>query len=201
MSNILLTYTNMVKMTQVTPQGPCEWPHLFRPDTKFGTPGNYNITLLLPKKDAEPLMQEIDAVADRDAMVNDKKQRGTLPYKVEGDTVRIRFKQNAEIKMKNGEVRKPTINVVDATLQPIDSSVSIGNGSIVKISYATRGWGKAPSAGCSLDLIAVQVLELKEYQNTGFEAVEGGFTVDSVKPADEEIAEKEVTKEEEEGDF
>ena len=103
--------------------------------------------------------------------------------------------------MKNGEVRKPTINVVDASLEPIDSSVAIGNGSIVKVSYNTRGWGKAPSAGCSLDLIAVQVLELKEYQNTGFEAVEGGFTVDSVKPADEEIAEKEVTKEEEEGDF
>ena len=35
----------------------------------------------------------------------------------------------------------------------------------------------------------------------GFEAVEGGFTVDSVKPADEEIAEKKVSKEEEEGDF
>lgn len=188
----------MVKMN-VTPKGPCEWPHLFKPDTHFGTPGNFNITLTLPLEEAKTIMAEVDEVIEKDESMHDKKSRGTVPYKVEGDFVKIRFKQKAEIRMKDGSTRVPSIAVVDANLQPVDSTVSIGNGSMVKVSYKTRPWGpKPPNAGCALDLVAVQVIDLKEYANTGFEAVEGGFAVDSVKPIDEETKE-EVT--EEEGDF
>jgi hypothetical protein len=147
-------------------------------------------------------MAEVDEVIDKDEQLHSKKARGSVPYKVEGDFVKIRFKQKAEIRMKDGSTRVPSIAVVDANLQPVDSTVSIGNGSTVKISYNTRGWGaKPPNAGCSLDLVAVQVIDLKEYANTGFVAVEGGFTVDSVKPIHEETTQEVTQEEEAKGDF
>lgn len=89
------------------------------------------------------------------------------PYEPEYDdegnetgAVLFKFKQNAEIKQKDGTVDKITVPLFDAKGKPMKELVY--GGSEIKISFTQRPYHMASSntAGTTLDLKAVQVLEL-----------------------------------------
>ena len=62
--------------------------------------------------------------------------------------------------------------LVDSAKNPID--VLVGNGSKVKVLYKPFDWKFAGKSGTSLDLQAVQVLDLVEYRSEdGAELLDG----------------------------
>ena len=73
---------------------------------------------------------------------------------------------------KNGPRQAPT--VVDSQNNPWDKKL-IGNGSVVTVKALPFEWNYAGKSGKSADLAAVQVVELVEYGDKGFDVVEGGY--------------------------
>ena len=66
------------------------------------------------------------------------------------------------------------IALFDANVKPITNEPKIGSGTKLKMSVTPYTWF-VPSQGFgyTLRLKAVQILELKEYETTGFTATEG----------------------------
>lgn len=98
-----------------------------------------------------------------------------LPY------VRIGRKLN---KREASEV-KP--DVVDSKMNNIPSNILIGNGSKVRVKFATYWWGedergddpKEPEGGVGTTIFKVQVIDLVRYENgDDLASVDGGFSLD-----------------------
>jgi hypothetical protein len=112
----------------------------------------------------------------------------------ETGNVLLKLKQNAAFTdKKTGEERQVFVALYDAQLRPIDrKKVSIYGGSLGTASYTTRPYlvDSTNGAGISLDLKAVQVLQLvtqgeRSGQSYGFEAQDGYEGVDTEEEADE----------------
>jgi hypothetical protein len=83
------------------------------------------------------------------------------------------FKQNAEVRLKDGTVKHIKVPVFDAAGGKIDlSTVMIGGGSEGHIAFSMRPYymHATDKAGITLDLLAVQVLELREFGDRGADA-------------------------------
>ena len=83
----------------------------------------------------------------------------------------IKLKRKVE---RNDGTKNPVPRLVDAKKNPID--VLVGNGSQIKALYKEFEWTFAGKSGKSLDLQAVQVLDLVPY-GEDFDVAEG-FTSD-----------------------
>lgn len=78
---------------------------------------------------------------------------------------------NANLKRKifkneAGEITTPSIKVVDKKMNPIADVNSIGNGTLANVQVDFKPYDVAGNKGVSVRLIAVQVLELKEFSSS-----------------------------------
>lgn len=167
----------------ITPVGTAQYPWLNNPDTKWHELGEYKVNLILDATDAEAVIEAIDQELKAVAAKNKAKKRAPLPFTEElGDngepTGRYIFKCKSRNRMnKKGELwdRKPIL--VDA--QGNKTDVSIGGGSKLRLKLELYGWANsALGAGVSLQIKAVQIIELEEFVKKEFDSIEGGFEDD-----------------------
>jgi hypothetical protein len=130
-----------------TVEGKAYWASITRPNTTF-----------------DPVYQ-IDVAVD-DITAKDFASRGVTVKEDERGKV-LKFKRKVE---RQDGTANPMPRLVDAKKNPID--VLIGNGSIVKVLYKEFEWEFAGKSGRSLDLQAVQVLDLIPY-GEDFDIAEG----------------------------
>jgi hypothetical protein len=104
-----------------------------------------------------------------------KKKAGNKPYKENDEgKIEVRFNQKAVIRTKDGEEFKKTVALLDSKGKPVKADV--GNGSTLKACYSIRPYDYN-GCGISIDLNAVQIVDLVEYTGSNFEFGEedGGF--------------------------
>jgi hypothetical protein len=173
-----------------TPVGVARYPFLLRPNTRFDPDGEYRVTLILSKAEAQALIDTIDealkasmekAIAENPAKV-DKIYPAKPPYSgiineagEETDLVQFNFKSKAKIKPRNGaEPFFIKLAIFDAKGQTISQDVRIGTGTKMKIcAELVPYFTDLVGAGVKLRLKAVQITELVEY--TGPTASQFGF--------------------------
>lgn len=211
------------KQKFVTPAGEAVYPYLNKPDTADiqGKPQRpaYKVGLRLDgdstagtiqngKASKETLRELIDRLVDEawDNKVDDipakykKVAEKAYPYDEEVDAageptgnILFKFKQNAELKLKDGSISKVKISLFDAKGKRITANV--GGGSILKVAFTHRDYamvsGKQYNVGISLDFSGVQVLKLEEYgggsaDSFGFGEEEGYDGIDDTPVVDDD---------------
>jgi len=191
----------MARTKYITPTGAAVYPWLNTPDSRVfnGQPARpaYKVSLRLEGEDVTKLQKTIDVLVEEsyqkaleEAKPADKKKiKKAYPYSEEFDAdgnetgaYLFKFKQNAEIKTRSGEVIKTNVPLFDAKKKVMKEPIF--GGSEIKVAFTTRPYYMAStkSAGISCDLAAVQVLELGNGgqaassfgfgEEEGFEAVE-----------------------------
>ena len=174
----------------VSPKAKCKWVNVKSPHPDYDT---YQITLMLPVKseEAKDLMGKIDGWVADEVKASGKQASEFLPYKEDGDDIIFKFKQKASIKGRGGESRNIKIMVVDSHMKPCN--VDIGWGSTVKVSYSPIPYTVNGKSGVTLYFNAVQVIDLVEYETSGF-AKEEGFV--SEEPSENPFITNESSNEE-----
>jgi hypothetical protein len=187
--------------TLTTPTGRLKYPNLvkerdFKGDGKFA----FDTKMILEGEAAASFMATCDAhmVAAQKEL---KKPKGRPPYAPvldkDGNEVpgQIEVKFRVPARWKSGESRRPKQYKGDGT--PVEGGVAnIGGGTRARIFASVYYREHAGTAGISLQPLAIQIVELVEYQGGApdpeFDAVEGAeefdvasvFTpVDETKPA------------------
>lgn len=156
------------KNTFVSPKGTAAYAWLTKADTKFNPDGVFKTSLVVKKADAEPFIEAI-----RNAYVEElgskKLAKANLSHEVneEDGTVTFKFKSQ----------KKPKL--FDSKGRPVTKDISVGNGSVIKISGAFGPYDKGANTGCALYLNQVQIIDLVEWTgSSAFGEEEGGFTFD-----------------------
>lgn len=185
-----------------TPKGVAIFPWITRPDTKFNPDGDYRVTLRIPREEAQPFIDKLQALYDDFLKTETAKlpkgkkvKQVDLPiadvYDDEGNEtgeVDIKFKSKASFKDKKGNVIQRSIPLVDSKGNRIESDIALFGGSVIRVCTEPNLYNN-PSLGLgmSLRISAVQVIELVSGGggNFGFEAEEGGYEASS-KPQDDE---------------
>lgn len=187
----------------VTPAGIAEYPKLNEPDYKFNPDGEYKVTLVIPAKDAQGFvgqLEELYAAAYeqiKSEQPGKKVKQADEPWKVRDDgSIEVRFKMRAKIKTRDGREMTLSPIIVDAKGTPC--SVQVGGGSKIKVAFTTAPYFTAlVGAGLSLRLQGVQVINLVQggggFTNLGF-TPEEGYSAEPAQP-------KAVTVDLEDGDF
>ncbi|MGE0175222.1 MAG: hypothetical protein AB7T49_20725 [Oligoflexales bacterium] len=200
--------TNRQRHPQITtPVGVAQYPFLLRPHTRFDPDGEYRVTLILPKAEAQALIDTIDsalsaslekAVAENPAKA-DKVHPAQPPYSIltneageETGNVRFNFKAKAKIKPRNGaEPFRIKLAIFDARGQAVSPDVRIGTGTRMKIcAEVVPYFTDLVGAGVKLRLKAVQIVDLVEYN--GPTASQFGFGLEegydsTVTPVEDEL--------------
>lgn len=190
-------------MSNLIIKGKANWVKVFEPDTKFNPTGDYTIDVIAPADDPATvaMCERLDGIvqeAFNDEVKNKPQVKNTLStrssYKPEmhyetgeptGNLV-FKFKMKAEVRKKDGTTFSQQPVVVDAKRQPVDRTVGIGNGSVVKVAFDAAPYVVQGTAGVAMRLKAVQVIELIEYSGTGGDSLfdeEDGFE-GAATPAD-----------------
>jgi len=210
----------------ISPAGVARYPHLHRPDDRpiNGVPQTprYKLDLALEAGAAEEIKalindrveQSYKEACDANRKVKKQIQR-QYPYFAETDddgdvTGRLvfRFKQNAQIKRKDGTVKDVVVQMFDAKGQQLKDVKPFG-GTVLKAAYSIRPYFMAAtkSAGVTLDLQAVQILELvnageRSAESFGF-GVEEGYVAEAsgAGESSDEDADEDDDGDEDEADF
>ena len=175
-----------MKKTHVTPAGQAIWPKLSQPETKFDADGVYETSLRLDAETGQKFLSMLEEKLEEHHAEENKRQgeqvkKGSISYKnVEVDGVAtgeldFKFKMKA-LAGKKGQQWSQRPKLVDAKGTPIDpDKVSVGSGSKIKISYSIYPYYSAMvGAGLSLQLRAVQIIDLVEYAGSDGKSL--GFT-------------------------
>jgi len=198
----------MARQRFTTPKGTAVYPWLNVPDSRVfnGTPSRpaYKVSLRLEGEDAETLKKILDPVVEEsyqkaleEAKTADKKKIAkAYPYGEEYDAAGnetgaylFKFKQNAELKTRTGDVIKVNVPLFDSKKKIMTEDIY--GGSEIKVAFSTRPYFMAStkSAGISCDLSAVQVLELSSGNQAagafGFGEEDGFEGAVEVKAAEE----------------
>jgi hypothetical protein len=177
----------MARQIIVSPLGTAEWAKVIEPGEAYeeGNPPEWTIDLVLdPGNDAshydfisqiEQWFQEVHPVVPKgvEACWPFKDHLG--PDRKPDGLTTVRFKRNT-ISKKGNEVPGPVI--VDAKKKPWNRELLIGNGSKVKVGFSYFGWERKNRYGISLDLAALQIIDLVPYEApdpTGGFGEEDGF--------------------------
>jgi len=165
--------------TIITPKGTARYPWLNKADTKWHDLGEYKVDLLIPKAEAAPLIELIEEAFEKTKAMNKSKKDAPRPYfddvTADGDEtglVVFKCKNKNRINSKTGEVwdRKPII--VDSKGNPTD--VEIGGGSVLRGKLELYPWhNSALGTGVSLQIKAIQVVELEPLRKQEFDAIDG----------------------------
>lgn len=142
------------------------YAYLTSPDTAFDPNGVYKTDFKMTADEAKPLLDEMRAVAKE--AFGDDAAKVTLPYKTDPDTGELIFKVKS----------KYIPRFVDAAGKNVDASTMppVYGGSTARIAGSIQSYSKSGNMGVTLQLAAVQVIELAERQGgANFDAVDGGF--------------------------
>jgi hypothetical protein len=181
-----------------TPAGIARYPWLNKPDTKFQPEGEYKVGLVLKKAEAKPLIDACAKLQKEVAALNKTKKLAKLPFANEEDSDGNETGNvivSCKVKCRDGWDRKPKF--FDAAGNRID--VKLGGGSKIKLNVELYGWHAASlGAGVTLQPVAVQVLDLVEFESGGnaesygFGKEEGfvGETFDKSDKEDEAVSEE-----------
>lgn len=180
----------MPRQIIVSPLGLAEWAKVIEPGEAYEkeNPAEWTLDLVLDPNNnpahldfisqIELWFQELHGsrakVAERGWPFRDHLDAEKKP----DGLVTVRFKRTT-ISRKGNPVPAPV--VVDAKKKPWNRDLLIGNGSKVKVGFAYYGWERGGRHGISLDLSAVQVLDLVPYEMpdpTGAFAEEDGYEVE-----------------------
>lgn len=176
--------------------GTAVYPHILHADARFNADRPlFKVKLRLDGEDAQNLKARIDAgvkEAMDDFMENGdgakmtpgerKKITAYYPYEEEEDdagektgSILFEFKQNTQIRLKDGTVKDIVIGIYDAAGKPMHKEV--GGGSIIRVNYSIRPipMKSLKQVGVRLDFGRVQVKDWKEPRAAGggFGAVDG----------------------------
>jgi len=192
----------MSKELNYTPKGISNYTWLSRPDTKFNPNGVYTVTLAFDKK-AKGVKEMCKKLMDAYKKAQKpKKKGGKKPYEENDEgMIEIRFSQKAVIETKSGDTFEKTVAILDSKGKPANLKVQVGNGSTMKACYSIRPYDYN-GCGLSLDLNAVSIVDLVEYDGTSnyeFDEEEGGFEGNDA-PADDDEMNKENWDNDEEDD-
>jgi hypothetical protein len=125
-------------------EGTAYWASITRPNEKFEP--MWRVDVALSDKDAEEFKSK--GINLKESVIEDKTVKNLVTFK-------------RKVSKANGDKNsQPTL--VDAEKKPLDKIV--GNGSKVKVMYKSYDWNYKGKTGVGLDLQAVQVVDLIEYQ-------------------------------------
>lgn len=161
--------------------GIASYPKIDRPDTKFDDNGQYSCDIVIPEADAETFMKRLIAYHKEKLGKAPSKSGNSMWEPVEDDDgeptgdIKFKIKVKNKISKKTGKLwdRKP--RVFDAAGNLIKGETNLGGGSKVKVSFELYDWESGGKEGISLQLQAIQILELVEYTGGGASADEYGF--------------------------
>lgn len=125
-------------------EGTAYWASITRPNEKFEP--MWRVDVALSDKDAEDFKSK--GVNLKESVIEDKTVNNLVTFK-------------RKVSKANGD-RNSQPTLVDADKKPLDKIV--GNGSKVKVMYKSYDWNYKGKTGTGLDLQAVQVVDLIEYQ-------------------------------------
>lgn len=152
----------------MTDKGIAVYPWLNKADTKFDPDGTYKTGIRLDADSAKGLIQTMKQLAVDE--FGKKGETAKLPFQNDADTGEYIF--NAKSKYKPKMVDSAG-HVIDPYNQP-----QVWGGSTIRIKGSMNPYSAAGNIGVSLQLSAVQIIELSEGESNGdatFDAVEGGF--------------------------
>lgn len=198
-----------------SPVGVFVWPKLNEPDYKFNEDGEYGVKLALDPQNEEHAaflanLDERAAAALEEMKEANKKYAKVMtlaePYAPELDKdgeetgrVLVNFTMPAIITRKSDKktwTMKPAL--FDANGTPLSPDQKIGGGSTGRVAFESWSYfnasGKEKTAGITKRLVAVQVLERKEWQGNadasafGFDVVDGFAAAATTEDSDTETA-------------
>ena len=186
-----------IKLT--TPMGVAKYCWLNKPDTKFETPGDFKVNLVLDKEEAEPFIEKIEKVLSD--LIEEEKLRGKkkvkeapLPYTDETDD-EGNPTGNVEFKFKTKSTVKPKIPMFDSKGTPM-FDVNVWAGSKIKISSLIYPYVMPIGAGISLKINAVQILDHVQgsggTEGFGFEEEDGYVLSEEDQSSEDATDEQEV---------
>lgn len=191
----------------VTPQGIAEYPHIEEPDTKFDEEGLYHVNLILDKEQASPIVETMSQILNTfiatDTKVKEAKSRGKqfiiqdFFEDLDGDDIRLKFKQKATYTRKSdGKIIQVKIPVFDSKGVPVQDT-KIGGGSTIRVCFTANPYymPATKSVGLSLRLVAVKLIELKEWGSNTAEAYGFGEEEEGYQATKKEEAVVEPKKE------
>lgn len=178
---------------KTSPFGVAVHPWLNKPDTKFaaGGAGVYQTGLRLEGAEALKFKEEITAAADAafaeltEELTPGERKKWSVyyPFEEEEDdagnptgAIVFDFKQNAEIRLKDGTTKRVQIGLQDSAGN--DITKPIFGGSTIRLMYSTRAipMKSNKQAGVRLDFSMAQVLKLVQGGGgRGFGKVDGGY--------------------------
>ena len=143
---------------QITIYGIAEFSFLNERDTAFGEPGEYKVTLKVPRAKAGALIRDIDAVISEElkaAKPEEGMKMKRKPFKVIGEEVH--FKAHSQY--------KPVL--WDKDQNKLDEKIQVWKGSTMWANCKASGYTKAIGVGATLLLGSVQIDKLVEGTGDG----------------------------------
>ena len=205
----------MAKSSKVM-RGNALWAKLFEPDTKFDANGVYSISLVLPEVDASEMCEYLDGLVEakfdeevkgKPALKNQLSKNppyATVYDRETGDAtgeIEFKFKLKAKVNTRDGRTFEQKVAVVDAKRHPVNSEISVGNGSVCKVAFEPMPYMVAGTkmVGVSLRLKAVQIIDLVEYGSPAVSVFdeEDGFSRQNMSSSSEPVTAEVFT----DGDF
>lgn len=185
--------------------GTAQYPWVNTPSTKFVPEGEYSCNIILTKQEGEAIIKKVEPILEKkqkeQAEESGKKVKTyELPIQLEGDTYVLKAKlKPVNGKRKDGSEYTRSLGLFDSKGNPWDREVIIRGGSKVRLNVRPKTWfSPLMGVGVSLELLAVQVIELADgelssqaAESFGFTEVEGGYvnggeTLDQALDAEEE---------------
>ena len=163
----------------MTAQATLAYAYLTTPDTAFDPAGVFKTDFKLTPDDAKPLLDDMRAVAKE--AFGDDAAKVALPYKTDPDTGELVFKTKSKYQPR----------FVDASGKGVDpgSLPPVYGGSEARLAGNIQAYSKSGNKGVTLQLAAVQVIQLAERQGgADFGAVEGGFVAANDNASSDEAA-------------
>lgn len=159
----------MSKQNFVSPKGTAAYAWLTKADTKFNPDGTFKTSLVVKAgKEADAFIEAIKN-AYVEELGTKKLAKANLSHEVNEEEGTVTFKFKSQMKPK----------LFDAKGRPVTKDVSVGNGSVIKVSGAFGPYDKGANCGCTLYLNQVQIIDLVEWTgSSAFGEEEGGFSVE-----------------------
>ena len=174
-----------------SPTGEAKWACLKTPKVwTEGEKGNYQISLMVPKEEAQDLIDQCVAMRDRIAQIigegDDVRMSPYDPWKEDGDQIEFRFKKpHFPANDKFPASRPVPTYLEDGSKVDWDNTEwAVGNGSTVKIGGFIRPYYVGTMGlGITLRLGAVKVYKLEKYTGA---TEDFGFGSDTSSDGNEE---------------
>lgn len=151
----------MSKLQITTPRGELMWATINgKGKTDLNGRDIYTIDVVMTPKDAQPLIDQLDAFWDENKPKGAKAPKTTGYKETEDGNIKVTLKTSTTY--PSGDQKE--IKVYDAKAQVVRLEDKIGNGSIGKASGIAAIYDGGPAArGVTLYLDAVQVISLQRY--------------------------------------